>query len=108
MAIGVALFVHDPRRSDLLPPCPFHWLTGFNCPGCGSLRATHCLLHGNWGQALQLNALFVLSIPFLGALVARRSWAYKPWVPWLAFGLLLTYGVLRNIPQWPFVLLAPH
>jgi hypothetical protein len=105
---AVLLFAYDPTCSTFFPPCPFHWLTGLNCPGCGSLRATHSLLHGHLGEAFGFNPLLVLSIPFLGALVLRGSWAYNAWVPWMAFGVLLAYGVLRNIPVWPLVLLAPH
>ncbi len=25
--------------------CPFHWLTGFDCPGCGMTRASVHVLH---------------------------------------------------------------
>ncbi|PYV86056.1 MAG: hypothetical protein DMG90_22080 [Acidobacteria bacterium] len=35
----------NPASSGIFPPCPFLWLTGFYCPGCGSLRALHQLLH---------------------------------------------------------------
>jgi hypothetical protein len=104
----VALYLYDPACCRLFPPCPFHLLTGLNCPGCGSLRATHSLLNGRVSEAFRFNPLLVLSISFVGALVLRRSWAYKVWVPWMAFAVLLAYGVLRNIPAWPFVLLAPH
>lgn len=102
------LFLCDPAFTRVFPPCPFHWLTGLNCPGCGSLRAMHSLLHGRVGEAFGLNPLLVLSIPLLAALLLRGSWAYKVWVPWMAFALLVAYGALRNIPVWPFVLLAPH
>ena len=109
LAVGAALlFAYDPACSTFFPPCPFHWLTGQNCPGCGSLRAAHSLLRGHVSAALGFNPLLVLSIPLLGALVLRGSWAYKVWVPWTAIAVLLVYGVLRNIPLWPFVLLAPH
>lgn len=83
-------------------------MTGLNCPGCGSLRATHCLLHGNVGDAIKLNPLLVISIPFLAFLIAKPSWAYKTWVPWTAFIVLVAYGVLRNFPGWPFTLLGPN
>jgi hypothetical protein len=35
-------------------------------------------------------------------------WVYRPWVPWAVLVILVGYGVLRNIPVWPFTLLAPH
>jgi hypothetical protein len=109
MIVGaVLLFAYDPACSTFLAPCPFRWLTGLNCPGCGSVRATHSLLHGHICEAFRFNPLLVVSIPCLGALILRESWAYKLWVPWMTFGVLLAYGVLRNIPVWPLVLLAPH
>jgi hypothetical protein len=49
----------------------------------------------------------LVSLPLLGALLVKRSWAYKPWVAWTAFGVLMVYTVIRNIPAWPFILLAP-
>src|SRR5258708_25879013 len=40
------LAVFDPASTWWLPSCPFHALTGWLCPLCGSLRAVHALLHG--------------------------------------------------------------
>jgi hypothetical protein len=108
LAGAVLLFLGDPRHSAYFPPCPFHWLTGLYCPGCGSLRAAHCLLHGHLADAFRLNALFVLSLPLLVVLRLRRDWAYQPWVAWAAFCMLVGYGVLRNVPGWPLAMLGPH
>src|SRR5688572_33212988 len=62
---GVLLFVLEPGRSVFLPGCPFRALTGFTCPGCGTTRGLHQLLHGNLGTAFEHNPLLVLSLPFL-------------------------------------------
>jgi hypothetical protein len=104
----VALFYGDPRSSPVFPPCPFRWVTGLYCPGCGSLRAAHSLLHGQVREALSMNPLLVLSIPLLTALRDKRSWAYRVWVPWAALFAVIAFGVLRNIPVWPFHLLGPN
>ena len=61
----VALRVFDPATSGMFPPCPLRFLTGWYCPGCGSLRALHQLLQGNFRNAITLNPLLVLSFPFL-------------------------------------------
>lgn len=101
------LFVFNPAVSRLFPPCPLHFFTGFYCPGCGSLRAIHLLLHGHLAAAIKMNPILALAIPFLGALLLKRSWAYQTWTPWIVLIVLITYGILRNIPAWPFILLAP-
>src|SRR5215469_5193653 len=56
----------DPATSGFFPPCPFHYLTGLYCPGCGSLRAIHQLLQGNLQVAWAMNPLTVLLLPFVG------------------------------------------
>lgn len=60
----------DPESSVLFPKCPFHLLTGLECPGCGSQRAIHSLLNGDIGAAAHYNLLLVLAIPYLGLLAA--------------------------------------
>lgn len=64
--LGVAFiyFILDPSNG-LFPQCPFYWLTGYKCPGCGSQRAIHELLHLHFGNALKQNALLVISIPYI-------------------------------------------
>ena len=46
VVFGFIYFALDPSRSDLFPRCVFLSLTGYKCPGCGSQRAIHALLHG--------------------------------------------------------------
>jgi uncharacterized protein DUF2752 len=103
--------------NSLLPPCPFHALTGLYCPGCGSTRALYSLLHGDLPRALAMNPLLVVALPCV-ALMALYAAGWRPRalvpllralerpVPW--FVVLVGYGVLRNLPFSPFTLLAPH
>ncbi|MGO8690720.1 MAG: DUF2752 domain-containing protein [Thermoguttaceae bacterium] len=115
LAVGVAalagaalLYVVDPAKPGVFPPCPFHALTGLHCPGCGSLRATHQLLHGHLAAALRMNPLFVVSLPLLGLLWLFPRWQRKAWVGWLVLAVVVVYWIARNLPFWPLVLLAPH
>ncbi len=56
----------DPTLvSDLFPKCPFYVLTNFKCPGCGSQRAIHQLLNGNFVSAFYANPLLIAAIPYL-------------------------------------------
>lgn len=50
----------------------------------------------------------VLSIPLIAWLLTKPRWAYQPRSPWILFWIITAYGVLRNVPVWPFRLLAPH
>lgn len=113
-----AVYLLDPGSSALYPPCPFLALTGFYCPGCGTLRALHQLTLGHPVAALDLNPLMVFLLPFVAyffasqamlALTGRplRRFFVRPELIWALLGVVLAYGVLRNIPVYPLVLLAP-
>lgn len=114
IALGVTLlgllallFTVDPAQTRLFPPCPFWSATGLYCPGCGSLRACHRLLHVDLAGALAMNPLMVCAIPILPLIAWRRSWCFNRWTPGVALVILVAYGIARNIPCWPFTLLAP-
>jgi hypothetical protein len=62
--LAIVYFILDPSRG-LFPKCPFYWLTGYKCPGCGSQRAVHELLHLHFAAAFKENALLVTSIPYI-------------------------------------------
>jgi hypothetical protein len=42
------------RLQDHLLPCPFKYLTGIDCPGCGFQRSVLALLRGNIHQSFIL------------------------------------------------------
>ncbi|MFZ0731988.1 MAG: DUF2752 domain-containing protein [Candidatus Sulfotelmatobacter sp.] len=108
----------DPASSGIFPPCPLHFLTGWYCPGCGSLRALHQLLQGNARAALAMNPLTMVLLPFIGyglmsqaALVLRgRTLPGMFLSANMIRGLcvvIVLFGILRNLPVHPFNLLAP-
>lgn len=55
----------NPAETPWFPKCPFRLLTGFECPGCGSQRAIHHLLHFDIPAAFAENMLLVVAIPYL-------------------------------------------
>lgn len=67
-AVAFLYFRFDPAVSPF-PKCVFLKLTGWQCPGCGSQRAFHALLHGHVGAAWRYNGLLLLMLPYLGALL---------------------------------------
>ena len=116
-ALGM-LRLFDPATSGLFPPCPVRYLTGWYCPGCGSLRAIHQLLEGDFLTALALNPLTVLLSPFLAYGIASylcfevrgrhlpRLFLPATSIRVLGFAIVL-FGIARNIPLLPFELLKP-
>lgn len=65
VVLGVLYSRFDPGQNSFFPPCPFLWLTGLPCPGCGSQRCIHQLMHGHWQEAFLLNPLLVLLLPYI-------------------------------------------
>ena len=97
LGLAAALYWLDPASCAWYPRCPLHMLTGWQCAGCGALRATHALLHGNLLGALRLNPLFVLSLPFMPLLLLRRSVALSLRAALVMVALLLLYTIVRNL-----------
>ncbi len=113
----VILWRVDPNQpGNPLPACPFSTLTGIYCPGCGSTRCLHALVHGDIPTALAMNPLLVLSLPVL-ALMSLSAAGWNPaWLapfrrvagnPKLWLYLLSGYWIARNLPWPPFNWLAP-
>jgi hypothetical protein len=118
VAAAVILFLYNPAEHEFYPVCMFHRLTGLNCPGCGSLRALHHLARGHWAMAFHFNPLLVLFLPFLTCVLFRQLWQEvtgrvmrpfftRPLWGWLALGLIISFGVVRNLSFPPFIWLAP-
>lgn len=65
LTLGAIYFIFDPGASVYFPKCPVRLLTGYPCPGCGSQRAIHALLHGDIKGAAEYNILVVMFVPLL-------------------------------------------
>ena len=98
----------EPRGQFFFPRCWFHETTGLLCPGCGSTRALHALLHGEWGRAWSLNPLAVIALPAVAGLGVRqvRGVMTGLWWPnplargWVLGSLMLgmlAFGIGRNL-----------
>ena len=113
------LYRFAPTEDSLYPRCVFHTVTGLHCPGCGTTRCLHSLLHGQFRRAAACNALMLLALPFLLFWAARSGLAFlrgdppraRPLPGWayvLLVGTVLAFWVLRNLSVAPFDALAPH
>lgn len=109
VAALVVLYRFAPTEHRFYPQCPLHVLTGWDCPGCGGLRAAHALLHGEVRAAFQFNPLLFLLAPAFaaaGSLTAAKRWTGREWFParhrpiwiWLLLVAIAAFSVLRNLP----------
>jgi hypothetical protein len=106
---AVVLYIFPPIESPFYPRCIVYSLTGLQCPGCGTLRALHRLLHGDVYAAFQFNPLLIGLIPvfgFAGFSRAARSGNFKElftsslparWI-WLLLAGIVAFTIARNIP----------
>ena len=105
----IIAFFSTPAEIPLVKfyACPFHKLTGYDCPGCGMTRACMAILHGDFLLSFRFNAggLFVVIfaalriVKRLCELILRRSPALH--VSWtipasIAIAIIL-YGLARLI-----------
>lgn len=99
----------DPNRAGHYPTCPFLAVTGYYCPGCGSLRMIHAIGHGHLAEAFGRNALAFATLPFLAYLWVRWASATRTGGPVrsrilhpaaiIGFAVvMLVFWVVRNLP----------
>lgn len=107
VAVGVYFAAHNPYETEILPPCPILAATGWQCPGCGGIRAMYSLLHGDLAGSAAMNPL-LLALYGAGALLIGSAAATARARPRLGNGLALTAlalvtaaglysGVVRNL-----------
>jgi len=114
-------YLNDPgitQEGTVFAVCPFHHVTGLHCPGCGSQRAIHDILHIRILEAIKHNALLVLvSLILFNKAYALLTHKYAPsyhydlngksWFTYSIVIAVMLFWVLRNIPIHPFTHLAP-
>ena len=108
------LYIFDPSVCKVFPPCPFYAITGFYCPGCGSQRALHDILHMDLTGAVANNLLVIPAIlitvyqlMYLIIKFKHKNILYYNSTPWIILGIIIVFWILRNIPVYPLNLLAP-
>jgi len=115
------LLEHQAFLQALSPGCYFRRMTGCYCPGCGGTRAFFALLKGQLFLSWRMNPLLLSGLAVGGFLalvhgVERLSngrlrlsnrFRATPAAGWWLAGVILAFWLLRNLPEWPFTLLAP-
>lgn len=109
LAALIVFYVFDPQEQDIFPKCAFKTVTGYECPGCGSQRAIHDMLHLQLKQAFSHNALMFLLVPYIVLGVFMEFFGGKTRFPkiekiffgkWAAVAVLLIiliFWVGRNV-----------
>ncbi len=99
----------DTLQSELAPKCLFLKLTGFKCPGCGTQRALHSLVHFDFMGVVRYNVFLLVAIPYLILLFYLQFFGGRRRFPRFArkiygakaimavFYLIIAYWILRNV-----------
>lgn len=117
--LAIFYFFTNPNEVNFLPECPLYFTTGIYCAGCGSQRATHQLLNFNILGVLQQNALYLMGLLLFGYhlivsginTVFKKNmynFVYHPKTPLIILATIIVFWIFRNIPYYPFNLLAPN
>jgi len=106
---GIIYFKFNPEEHLFFPKCSFLVLTGLKCPGCGSQRTIHALLHADIRSAFSYNALVMLSIPYLLILIVGKIirffkpyskfaiYSQHPYIIRSFFIIVILFWITRNI-----------
>jgi hypothetical protein len=82
-------------------------------------RATHALMRGDVGTAFRFNPVGFVLFPVALAATGLEAIAWArgkpspvrlspgPRIAWSLVAILIGFWILRNLPWWPFTLLAP-
>jgi hypothetical protein len=98
--VGVLLlWFFDPSQGGFFPPCPLFKFTGLQCPGCGTTRALHALVHGDVVGAFRWNPFTMGLLPFLVLKVVTPPLPRRALAPGavLLFFAGVGFGVWRNL-----------
>ncbi|MBD0835726.1 DUF2752 domain-containing protein [Aestuariibaculum suncheonense] len=111
-------FFYNPLEFNFFPKCPFYSITSLFCPGCGSQRSIHQILHGNVTTGIRHNYLIFLLCIVLGyqlyILVLKmnqravnKNILHKSITTKIILVIVVLFWILRNINIFPFTELAP-
>ena len=109
-AMGAAV-IHIKGKTILnyVPPCMFHRVTGYYCPGCGGTRATYALLHGKIITSLYYHPIVVYGVVVGGWFMIsqtierlsqgklRIGMRYRDLYLWIALTIAIVNCLVKNL-----------
>lgn len=94
--------------------CVYYSITGYACAGCGMTHFCMDLLHLDLKDAYQENLMVGILLPIWLGLLLIRLIFHPKWLKlgtktfyvflWSSVGLMLIFGVVRNLPGFEFLL----
>lgn len=122
VVLRMILLGNEGAIRSLSPGCYFRKFTGFYCAGCGGTRAFFAFLKGDFVLSWRMNPLFLLGLGSALLFGAVAVWDRLPggrpprlsWIRitaaggWFVLGMVILFSILRNLPWYPFTLLAPR
>ncbi len=103
VALCLLLYFVNPTEATLYR-CPVYYSLGIKCPGCGSLRAMHYLLHGDFPTAVHYNLMVpVLLLLLMGGWLATRRESLARWMNNLYNTQLFRFAVVFLLVGWMFL-----
>lgn len=97
------VYTYPPAEHSFYPRCVFKVATGLDCPGCGSTRAAHALVHGRVADAFRLNPMLFavggVALCAMPSLARGRQPRFltKPWFAWSALVAIVGWWIVRNL-----------
>ena len=97
------------RMEKYFPPCLFHALTGYYCPGCGITRAVYALFEGKLLRCLCYHPVLPYAVILWGWFLVSQTaerlsggrWnigmRYRDIYLWFALALLLLNFLIKNM-----------
>ncbi len=107
VVLAIAYYSFDPVEVKWMPKCVWKVATGTDCPGCGSQRMAHALLHGDFRGAWHANAYALCMIPLIGLLVILEIFrdkhpqlyrkVHSPLLIWILVASIFAWWIIRNL-----------
>ncbi|MDE6560280.1 MAG: DUF2752 domain-containing protein [Muribaculaceae bacterium] len=107
VVLSATYYFFDPAEVKWMPRCIWKVATATDCPGCGSQRMAHALMHGDIAGAWNSNAYALCMLPIIGALLLVEFFREKypvlyrrmhsPVVIWALAASVFVWWIGRNL-----------